>query len=138
MGAISVVNDIDKVIECENCCVKEFDALVAPEELEKLFLKLDLGDYNLIKRPIRETDSGATFKSAQDTNNIDLVEDHQRKQVVIRANMDIASENMLIEFLRGNGGIFLWKPSNMSNVLRELAEHHLRVDKDVNPVKHPL
>jgi hypothetical protein len=26
----------------------------------------------------------------------------------------------------------------MSNVLRELAEHHLRVDKDVNPVKHPL
>ena len=45
---------------------------------------------------------------------------------------------MLIQFLRENWDIFAWKPSDMPGVPRELAEHRLRVDSKVKPVKEHL
>src|SRR4051795_7088382 len=45
---------------------------------------------------------------------------------------------MLIEFLRENGDIFAWKPSDMPGVPRELAEHKLHVDPKARPVKQTL
>jgi hypothetical protein len=45
---------------------------------------------------------------------------------------------VLIEFLYENQDIFAWKPSDMPGVPRELAEHHLHIDKDAKPVKQPL
>src|SRR3954452_21623000 len=43
-----------------------------------------------------------------------------------------------MEFLRENGDIFAWKPSDMPGVPRELAEHKLHVDPKARPVKQTL
>ena len=63
--------------------------VIAAEELEKLSLKVNPDDDTFLKRPTRDTNSGATFKSTQDTKNINLVEGDSSKQAVIGANMDL-------------------------------------------------
>ena len=45
---------------------------------------------------------------------------------------------MLIQFLGENWDTFAWKPSDMPGVPRGLAEHRLRVDSKVKPVKEHL
>ena len=45
---------------------------------------------------------------------------------------------MLIEVLHENRDIFAWKPSDMPGVPRELAEHHLKTDPKLKPVKQFL
>src|SRR3954467_13453808 len=44
----------------------------------------------------------------------------------------------LVEFLRQNMDIFAWKPSDMSRVLRELAEHYLNINPGTKPVKQAI
>ena len=43
-----------------------------------------------------------------------------------------------MQFLHENWDIFAWKPSDMPGVPRELAEHCLRVDPKVKPIKEHL
>ena len=88
-GPITVSGDIDKAIECENGCTEEADTVIAAEELEKMSLKVNPDDDTLLKQPTSDADSGTTFKSAQDTKTIDLVEGDSSKQAVIGANMDL-------------------------------------------------
>ena len=45
---------------------------------------------------------------------------------------------MLIEFIREKRDIFAWKPSDMSGVPRELAEHTLNIDPKFKPVRQFL
>jgi hypothetical protein len=45
---------------------------------------------------------------------------------------------VLIQFLRENWDIFVWKPSDMPGVPRELVEHRLQVDSMMEPVKEHL
>jgi hypothetical protein len=45
---------------------------------------------------------------------------------------------VLVEFLRERWEIFVWCPSDMPGVPRELVEHALNVDPKVKPVKQPL
>ena len=45
---------------------------------------------------------------------------------------------MLIEFLRTNKDFFVWKPSDMPSIPREVAEHALKIRLDSRPVKQRL
>jgi hypothetical protein len=45
---------------------------------------------------------------------------------------------VLVEFLRERWEIFVWCPSDMPGVPRELVEHALNVDPKAKPVKQPL
>jgi hypothetical protein len=44
-------------------------------------------------------------------------------------------EFTLIKFLQQNGDIFVWKPTDMPRVPRELIEHNLHLDPKAKPVK---
>jgi hypothetical protein len=45
---------------------------------------------------------------------------------------------VLVEFLHERWEIFVWCPSDMPGVPRELVEHALNVDPKAKPVKQPL
>ena len=45
---------------------------------------------------------------------------------------------MLINFLCANKDIFAWKPSDMPGILREVAEHTLKIYLGSKPVKQHL
>ena len=45
---------------------------------------------------------------------------------------------MLVGFLRANRDIFAWKPLNMPGILREVAEHTLKICPGSKPVKQCL
>ena len=45
---------------------------------------------------------------------------------------------MLIDFLRANKDIFAWKPLNIPGILREVAEHALKICSGSKPVKQTL
>ena len=87
---------------------------------------------------MRTTPSDATFEASKDTTKIDLVEGDSSRQVIIGTGLTPAYEGALTKFLRENRDIFAWKPSDMPGVPRELAEHHLHVDKDARLVKQTL
>ena len=45
---------------------------------------------------------------------------------------------MLVDFLRSNKDIFAWKPSDMPGILREVAEHTLKIHLGSKSVKQRL
>ena len=45
---------------------------------------------------------------------------------------------MLIDFLHDNKDIFAWKPLDMPGILREVAEHTLKIHPDSKPVKQHM
>ena len=45
---------------------------------------------------------------------------------------------MLVGFLHANRDIFTWKPSDMLGILREVAEHALKIRPGSKPVKQCL
>ena len=45
---------------------------------------------------------------------------------------------MLVDFLHANKDIFAWKPSDMLGILREVAEHTLKINPGSKPVKQRL
>ena len=45
---------------------------------------------------------------------------------------------MLVDFLRANVEVFMWSPSDMPGIPREVAEHSLDIRAGTRPVKQPL
>ena len=45
---------------------------------------------------------------------------------------------MLVDFLRANADIFVWSPSDMPGIPREVAEHSLDIRAGSMPVKQRL
>ena len=93
-GIITVLGDPNKDVECDKKGTEEAQAVLAAEaadEMAKLTLEVDPNDNTVLKRPTLETDSpSASFKAAQDTKSVDLVEGDSSKQVLIGAGLDSA------------------------------------------------
>ena len=45
---------------------------------------------------------------------------------------------MIITFLRANVDVFVWKPSDMPGIPREVIEHHLAVHPGAWPVQQKI
>jgi hypothetical protein len=45
---------------------------------------------------------------------------------------------VLVDFLRANADVFVWSPSNMPSISRDVAEHSLDIRVGARPVKQPL
>jgi hypothetical protein len=45
---------------------------------------------------------------------------------------------VLVDFLRTNADVFVWSPSDMPGIPREVAEHSLDIRAGARPVKQPL
>ena len=93
-GVITVCGDAEKAVECEKKGAEEAEAVLAAEaadELAKLTLEVDPNDSTVLKRPTVDVDApSSSFKAAQDTKSIDLVEGDSSKQVLIGAGLDRA------------------------------------------------
>ena len=93
-GIITVCGDAKKAVECEKKGAEEAEAILAAEaadELAKLTLEVDPNDSTVLKRPTVDVDApSSSFKAAQDTKSIDLVEGDSSKQVLIGTGLDRA------------------------------------------------
>jgi hypothetical protein len=45
---------------------------------------------------------------------------------------------MLVDFLRVNADVFVWSPSNMPGIPKEVTEHALEIRASSKPVKQRL
>jgi hypothetical protein len=45
---------------------------------------------------------------------------------------------VLVDFLRANAEVFVWSPSDMPGIPRDVAEHSLDIRAGARPVKQPL
>jgi hypothetical protein len=45
---------------------------------------------------------------------------------------------MLVDFLHVNSDIFVWKPSDMPGILREVTEHALRIKPGSKPIQQRM
>ena len=93
-GIITVCGDAEKAVECEKKGAEEAEAVLAAEatdEFAKLTLEVDPNDSTVLKRPTTDTNTpSSSFKAAQDTKSIDLVEGDSSKQVLIGTGLDRA------------------------------------------------
>ena len=108
---------------------------MAVVELQEYQKTADPSDLLRAKKPATES----AFKSTSDTKT---AHNHptgpSAAPTHISITLDSKLEEALIQFLRENRDIFAWKPSDMPGVPRGLAEHRLRVDSKVKPVKEHL
>lgn len=72
-GVIVVKGDFNMAIECKVQNTLQADAIIASDELE-LTLDIDPNDTTILKRPMKEADSVATFEAAKETTRVDLVQ----------------------------------------------------------------
>jgi hypothetical protein len=42
---------------------------------------------------------------------------------------------MLVTFLQANVNVFVWQPSQIPGIPREVIEHHLKIYSDARPVQ---
>ena len=47
-------------------------------------------------------------------------------------------ETTLIEFLRSNTDVFMWKPSNMPSIPHGITKHHLNIRTNAKPMQQRL
>jgi hypothetical protein len=69
---------------------------------------------------------------------IDLGTGDPSKTATISAHLSVKQKLALTNFLWDNKDIFTWKPADMPDVLRELAEHRIDVNEGSKPVKQGL
>ena len=87
------------------------------------------------KKPASES----AFQSSGETKPVHIhPTDPNAAPTHISTTLDNKYKEALIQFLHQNWDIFAWKPSNMPGVPRVLAEHHLRVDPKIKPIKEHL
>jgi hypothetical protein len=89
-GVINVIGDYETAIQCEDGSADQAECVIAQEELDKMTLSIDPLDDTLLKRPTRETGTSASFESAKDTMNIDLVPGSAKEQAVIGKGLESA------------------------------------------------
>ena len=81
------------------------------------------------------TKSLKTGEGDAKTKKIPLDPSNSSKIAVIGAELDCKQESVLITFLQANKDIFVWKPSDMPSIPREVIEHSLNVREDVLTTK---
>ena len=94
-------------------------------ELDEYKKTVDPADLMRLKKPALES----AFQSAGETKKVSIhPTDDTAAPTNISTTLHPKSEAELIQFLRENRDIFAWKPSDMPDVPRELAEHRIHVD----------
>jgi hypothetical protein len=87
---------------------------------------------------ILETAKRATcsFEPTKDAKEV-LVSDDGRT-LRISSTLEPEQEEALMHFLKENLDVFAWKPSDMSSIPREVAEHKLNIKPSAKTVKQKL
>jgi hypothetical protein len=76
--------------------------------------------------------------SAEDTKDIQIDAIDTSKHIRIGAALSDRQGSTLVDFLRANRDVFVWKPVDMSGVPREVAEPSLNILPMARPVAQRL
>jgi hypothetical protein len=113
-------------------CVEYAEALAESEAL--------ITDLECLSKEVPDAKHHAgNFEPAEAVKSVALDSSNDAcKQVRIGSELDSKQEAVLVDFLRINAEVFVWSPSNMPDILRDVAEHSLDIRAGARPVKQPL
>jgi hypothetical protein len=80
--------------------------------------------------------STGSFKPVEGVKEVPLdPSGSNSKMVRISTILDPKLEAVLIDFLRANSNMFMWSPSDMPSIPREVTEHSLDIQAGSKPVR---
>jgi hypothetical protein len=91
-----------------------------------------------LQRGVYSKAGSGTFKSAEDTKDVQINDADPSKHVRIGAALSDKQEGALIDLLQANCDVFAWKPTDMSRILREFVEHSLNIQPTARSVTQQL
>ncbi|GKE76488.1 reverse transcriptase domain-containing protein [Tanacetum coccineum] len=66
-------------------------------------------------------------KCTEDMEHVVINDAHSDQTITIAANLSKTLKEKLCELLRSDKDVFLWTPTDMTGIMRELAEHKLNI-----------
>jgi hypothetical protein len=126
-GVLSLRGNVLIAYSCEKESYATAEAL-------KLLIRMQESIADAMKIPpaeleILSKEATRVAAKSKETKEVDLVPGDKTKTARIEAGLDPKMEDTLISFLRKNISVFVWKPTDMSGVPRELIEHSLDILK---------
>ena len=125
-GIITLASDPDIALRAENktasLALEALSEALVAEELTALRSTVDKDGVILDKRP-----KSTSFKPADEIVKFQVHSMDSKKAASIEAQLDPMVDATLRAFLRENWDIFVWHPSDMPGIPRELAEHNLNI-----------
>jgi hypothetical protein len=131
-GIITIGSTYRHAYECDVECVEYAEAIA---ESEALIADLDC----LSKEAPDAKRHAGNFEPAEAVKSVPLDPSNDAdKKVRIDSELDPKLEVVLVDFLRANAEIFVWSPSDMPGIPRDVAEHSLDIRAGARPVKQHL
>jgi hypothetical protein len=120
-GVITVGSTYRHAYECDVECVEYAEALA---ESEALIADLE----SLSKEAPDAKRHAGNFEPAEAVKSVPLDPSNDAsKQVRIGSELDPKLEAVLVDFLRANAEVFVWSPSDMPGIPRDVTEHSLDI-----------
>jgi hypothetical protein len=121
-GVITMGSSIEHAFDCDVECVEHAEALALDEALVASMEKLVNEDLDFA------TKHAGSFEAAEQTNEVPLdPAAPEGKALMVSSTPDPKKEVVLVDFLCANADIFVWSPSDMLGIPREVAEHSLDI-----------
>jgi hypothetical protein len=121
-GVITMGSSIEHAFDCDVECVEHAEALALDEALVANLEKLVNDDVDSTAK------YAGSFEAAEQTKEVPLdCAASEGKALRVRSTLDPKLEMVLIDFLRTNTDIFVWSPSDMPGIPREVSEHSLDI-----------
>jgi hypothetical protein len=132
-GVLSLQGDLKRSYDCNTEAVELSSTTQVPDAMMKVFTTAKKLSPSELEVPEKmDTNKPAPTNDVM-LKAIDLGTSDNIKTTMISAQLDLKSEDTLINFLRANHDIFAWKPSDMPGVPRRLIEHSLNIDPNATP-----
>ena len=118
---ITIGTSFQHAYECEVECCEHVAAIVASKELAAI-------REEVVKEASDPKRSARYFEPVEGAKEV-LIDPSGSEGKVVRIGTTLSSEleSTLADFLRTNRDIFVWKPSDMPDIPREVAEHALKI-----------
>jgi len=128
-GVITIGTSFQRAYECEVECCEHAATIIASKEL------------TTIRKEVAEEApnpkwSARSFEPVEGAKEVVIDPSGSKGKVVhIGTTLSSEKESTLVDFLHANRDIFVWKPSDMPSIPREVAEHTLKICPGYKPVK---
>jgi hypothetical protein len=129
-GIITVGTTYQHEFECDAECFQFAEALIRSKRLHAEPPSEDQDVPESSKR------AACSFEPTKDIKDAAVSDDG--RMLCIRMALDPKLESTLVNFLKANLDVFMWKASDMKGIPREVAEHKLNIKLGSKPVKQRL
>jgi hypothetical protein len=120
-GVITVGSTYRHAYECDVECVEYAEALAESKAL--------IADLECLSKEVPDAKRHAgNFEPVEAVKSVALDPSNDAcKQVQIGSKLDPKLEAVLVDFLHANAEVFVWSPSDMPGIPRDVAEHSLDI-----------